>query len=340
MHLRGALAQAGVERGHQRVRCRPPSRHVHDHERVHAPGGLPRAHRARRSRHRGQEEVHGGMHASVGVDSGSDAPRGREHSCRGAFSSSRRWSVVGAFPGVFFFVLCMRDDAPVPVGGVDEEHSVGRHLLQRERGGAAVEHVVVLLDEIAELIERAPRDVAIGDGSVDLAPGSNVRRVGRDGCRGDFVVVVVVVVVVVGGDVVVVDGGEGCFRCFVVVVGGIIRVRVIRRVVGGDRRQTPPVIRRGRPRRRVHPRRRAARRPSRGRRVARWTPSARDARRGDRPEVPIPPRVDRAQRREARPDARRRVPRDRTRRATRADREERPERSSHRPHLLVVRSVP
>ena len=278
------------------------------------------------------------MHASVGVDSGSDAPRGREHSPRGAFSSSRRWSVVGAFPGVFFFVLCVRDDAPVPVGGVDEEHSVGRHLLQRERGGAAVERVVVLLDEIAELIERAPRDVAIGDGSVDLAPGSNVRRVGRDGCRGDFVVVVVVVVV--GGDVVVVDGGEGCF-CFVVVVVvvGIIRVRVIRRVVAGDRRQTPPVIRRGRPRRRVHPRR-AARRPSRGRRVARWTPSARDARRGDRPEVPIPPRVDRAQRREARPDARRRVPRDRTRRVTRAHREERPERSSHRPHLLVVRRCP
>ena len=277
------------------------------------------------------------MHASVRVDSGSDAQRGREHSHSGwAFSSSRRWSVVGAFPGVFFFVLCMRDDAPVPVGGVDEEHSVGRHLLQRERGGAAVEHVVVLLDEIAELIERAPRDVAIGDGRLDLAPGSNVRGVGRDGCRGDFVVVVVVVVV--GGDVVVVDGGEGCF-CFVVVVVGIIGVRVIRRVVACDRRQTPPVIRRGRPRRRVHPRR-AARRPSRWRRVARWTPSARDARRGDRPEVPIPPRVDRAQRREARPDARRRVPRDRTRRATRAHREERPERSSHRPHLLVVRSVP
>ena len=156
----------------------------------------------------------------------------------GAFSSSRRRSILGS-PGVFFFVLVC-DNAPVLVGGVDEEHSVGRHLLQRERGGAAVEHVVVLLDKIAELIERAPRDVAIGDKAVDLAPGSNVRGVGRDGCRRDFIVVVVVVVVV-GGDVVVVDVGEGCF---VVVVGGggIIRVRVIRRVVAGDRRQTPPVI--------------------------------------------------------------------------------------------------
>ena len=338
MHLRRDLAQAGVERRRQRVvpRARLASRDVHDHERVHAPGGLPRAHRRRLSRHRAKEKVHGGMQGAS-VDPGSDAPRGRVKRVDG-FSSKRPLAPILAstVPGMIFFILA-RDDAValllLPVGGVDEEHSVGRHLLQRERGGAAVEHVVVLLDEIAELIERAPRDVAIGDGRLDLAPGSNVRGVGRDGCRGDFVVVVVVVVV--GGDVVVVDGGEGCF---VVVVVGIIRVRVTRRVVAGDRRQTPPVIRRGRPRRRVHPRR-AARRPSPARRVARarWTPTARDARRDDRPEVPIPPRVDLAQRREARPDARRRIPRDRTRRVTRADREERPERSSHRPHLLVVR---
>ena len=76
---------------------------------------------------------------------------------------------------------------------------------------------MVVFDEIVELIERALRDVAVGDGWLDLAPWSIV---GRVGCyRGRGVVRIVVEGVVEGGDVL-----------FLVGVGGwCLIVRVIRR---------------------------------------------------------------------------------------------------------------
>ena len=76
---------------------------------------------------------------------------------------------------------------------------------------------MVVFDEIVELIERALRDVAVGDCWLDLAPGSIVIRVG---CyRGRGVVLVVVEGVVEGGDVLSLVG----------VGGGCLIVRVIRR---------------------------------------------------------------------------------------------------------------
>ena len=58
---------------------------------------------------------------------------------------------------------------------------------------------MVVFDEIVELIERALRDVAVGDGWLDLAPWSIVGRVGCYCGRG--VVRIVVEGVVEGGDV-------------------------------------------------------------------------------------------------------------------------------------------